>query len=82
MNMYCSPIGFYVLQNIIKKVNGQKFVYRFVSYPDILKGDVATRTEGGDVGAGGILPLSKRGDGTLQEGESGDSSKVDRKSVV
>lgn len=76
MNMYCSPIGFYVLQNIIKKVNGQKFVYRFVSYPDILKGDVATRTEGGDVGAGGILPLSKRGDGTLQEGESGDSSKV------
>lgn len=57
-------------------MNGQKFVYRFVSYPDILKGDVATRTEGGDVGAGGIPPLSKRGDSTLQEGESADCSKV------
>lgn len=67
---------FCVLQNIIKKVNGQKFVYRFVSYPDILKGDVATRTEGGDVGAGGIPPLSKRGDSTLQEGESADCSKL------
>lgn len=65
-----------VLQNIIKKVNGQKFVYRFVSYPDILKGDVATRTEGGDVGAGGIPPLLKRVDSTLQDGESGDRSKV------
>lgn len=65
-----------VLQNIIKKVNGQKFVYRFVSYPDILKGDVATRTEGGDVGAGGIPPLLKRGDSTTQDGESGDRSKV------
>lgn len=57
-------------------MNGQKFVYRFVSYPDILKGDIATRTEGGDVVAGGIPPLSKRGDGTLQEGESADRSKV------
>lgn len=57
-------------------MNGQKFVYRFVSYPDILKGDIATRTEGGDVGAGGIPPLSKRGDGTLPEGESADRSKV------
>lgn len=26
-------------QNIIKKVNGQKFVYKFVSYPDILNMD-------------------------------------------
>ncbi|XP_036956752.1 ETS domain-containing protein Elk-4 [Acanthopagrus latus] len=69
-------LRYYYDKNIIKKVNGQKFVYRFVSYPDILKGDVATRTEGGDVGAGGILPLSKRGDGTLQESESGDRSKV------
>lgn len=67
---------FCVFQNIIKKVNGQKFVYRFVSYPDILKGDVATRTEGGDVTAGGIPPLLKRGDSTLQEGESGDRAKV------
>lgn len=57
-------------------MNGQKFVYRFVSYPDILKGDVATRTEGGDVGAAGVPPLSKRGDGTPQEGESADRGKV------
>lgn len=57
-------------------MNGQKFVYRFVSYPDVLKGDVVTRTEGGDVGAGGTTPLSKRGDDILQEGESGDRAKV------
>ncbi|KAM9362082.1 ETS domain-containing protein Elk-4 [Symphorus nematophorus] len=69
-------LRYYYDKNIIKKVNGQKFVYRFVSYPDILKGDVATRTEGGDVGPGGIPPLSKRGDSTLQEGDSGDRSKV------
>lgn len=57
-------------------MNGQKFVYRFVSYPDILKGDVATRTDGGDVCAGGVPPLSKRGDGALQEGECADRSKA------
>lgn len=57
-------------------MNGQKFVYRFVSYPDILKGDVGTRTEGGDVGARGIPPPLKRGDSSLQDGESGDRSKV------
>uniref|UniRef100_A0A3P9K7B3 ETS transcription factor ELK3 n=1 Tax=Oryzias latipes TaxID=8090 RepID=A0A3P9K7B3_ORYLA len=28
---------FFPLQNIIKKVNGQKFVYKFVSLPEILK---------------------------------------------
>ncbi|XP_044030810.1 ETS domain-containing protein Elk-4 isoform X2 [Siniperca chuatsi] len=69
-------LRYYYDKNIIKKVNGQKFVYRFVSYPDILKGDVATRTEGGDVGAGGIPPLLKRGDSTLQEGEAGERAKV------
>uniref|UniRef100_A0A3Q0TH49 ETS transcription factor ELK4 n=1 Tax=Amphilophus citrinellus TaxID=61819 RepID=A0A3Q0TH49_AMPCI len=69
-------LRYYYDKNIIKKVNGQKFVYRFVSYPDILKGDVVTRTEGGDVGAGGTTPLSKRGDDILQEGESGDRAKV------
>lgn len=67
---------FCVLQNIIKKVNGQKFVYRFVSYPDILKGEVATRTEGGDVGVGNIPLQAKKGESTLQEGESADHSKV------
>ncbi|XP_072239018.1 ETS domain-containing protein Elk-4 [Leuresthes tenuis] len=69
-------LRYYYDKNIIKKVNGQKFVYRFVSYPDILKGDVSTRTEGADVGAGGITPTSKRADGTLQEGESSDRAKV------
>lgn len=69
-------LRYYYDKNIIKKVNGQKFVYRFVSYPDILKGDVATRTEGADVGTGGIPALTRRGDSTLQEGESGDRSKV------
>lgn len=29
-------------------MNGQKFVYRFVSYPDILKADYAARAEGAD----------------------------------
>lgn len=55
-------------------MNGQKFVYRFVSYPDILKGDV-TRPEGVDVGAGGLPPLLKRGDSAVQEGESSDRTK-------
>ena len=30
-------IIFFILQNIIKKVNGQKFVYKFVSFPEITK---------------------------------------------
>ncbi|XP_040889645.1 ETS domain-containing protein Elk-4 isoform X1 [Toxotes jaculatrix] len=68
-------LRYYYDKNIIKKVNGQKFVYRFVSYPDILKGDVAARTEGGDVTAGGIPPLTRR-NSTLQEGDSGDRTKV------
>ncbi|XP_041836205.1 ETS domain-containing protein Elk-4 isoform X2 [Melanotaenia boesemani] len=69
-------LRYYYDKNIIKKVNGQKFVYRFVSYPDILKGDVGSRTDGGDVGIGGLVPASKRGDGSLQEGESADRNKV------
>lgn len=60
----------FVSQNIIKKVNGQKFVYRFVSYPDILKGDVASRAEGD------VPPQAKRGESALLEGESADHSKV------
>ncbi|XP_053288242.1 ETS domain-containing protein Elk-4 isoform X1 [Pleuronectes platessa] len=64
-------LRYYYDKNIIKKVNGQKFVYRFVSYPEILKGDVATRIDDGDVGGGGIPPLTRR-DSTQQEGESGD----------
>ncbi|XP_026024807.1 ETS domain-containing protein Elk-4 [Astatotilapia calliptera] len=68
-------LRYYYDKNIIKKVNGQKFVYRFVSYPDILKGDVA-RAEGVDAGAGGTTPLSKRADDIVQEAESGDRARV------
>ncbi|KAI7795173.1 ETS domain-containing protein Elk-4 [Triplophysa rosa] len=53
-------LRYYYDKNIIKKVNGQKFVYRFVSYPDILKGDDITRTEGADGGSGGALSLPDR----------------------
>ncbi|XP_047204104.1 ETS domain-containing protein Elk-4 isoform X3 [Girardinichthys multiradiatus] len=70
-------LRYYYDKNIIKKVNGQKFVYRFVSYPDILKGDATTRTDGGDGGAGGVIPTAaKRGDGSLLEGESGERYKM------
>ncbi|XP_008821535.1 ETS domain-containing protein Elk-4 [Nannospalax galili] len=41
-------LRYYYVKNIIKKVNGQKFVYKFVSYPEILKMDPVTvgRIEG------------------------------------
>lgn len=52
-------------------MNGQKFVYRFVSYPDILKGDVFSRAEGGEA-----PPQAKKGEGTLPEGEPADHSRV------
>uniref|UniRef100_A0A674N348 ETS transcription factor ELK4 n=2 Tax=Takifugu rubripes TaxID=31033 RepID=A0A674N348_TAKRU len=64
-------LRYYYDKNIIKKVNGQKFVYRFVSYPDILKGDVFSRAEGGDA-----PPQAKKGDGPLPEGEPADHGKV------
>ncbi|KFO19620.1 ETS domain-containing protein Elk-4 isoform X2 [Fukomys damarensis] len=35
-------LRYYYVKNIIKKVNGQKFVYKFVSYPKILKMDPIT----------------------------------------
>ncbi|XP_058525074.1 ETS domain-containing protein Elk-4 isoform X2 [Ochotona princeps] len=35
-------LRYYYVKNIIKKVNGQKFVYKFVSYPEILKMDPMT----------------------------------------
>ncbi|KAM9759250.1 ETS domain-containing protein Elk-4 isoform 2-T2 [Menidia menidia] len=66
-------LRYYYDKNIIKKVNGQKFVYRFVSYPDILKGDVSVRSEGGDVE--GLTSTLKRADGPSQEGESTDRAK-------
>ncbi|KAL1264978.1 hypothetical protein QQF64_003005, partial [Cirrhinus molitorella] len=53
-------LRYYYDKNIIKKVNGQKFVYRFVSYPDILKGEVMAATVGADGGSSGPLPLSDK----------------------
>ncbi|XP_028297271.1 ETS domain-containing protein Elk-4 [Gouania willdenowi] len=60
-------LRYYYDKNIIKKVNGQKFVYRFVSYPDVLKGDVVTGADG-DIGSGGV-PSLKRGSNSFQESE-------------
>ncbi|XP_036388035.1 ETS domain-containing protein Elk-4 [Megalops cyprinoides] len=56
-------LRYYYDKNIIKKVNGQKFVYRFVSYPDILSGDATVRVEGAREGGAGVgsLPCSERG---------------------
>ncbi|XP_053562588.1 ETS domain-containing protein Elk-4 [Bombina bombina] len=39
-------LRYYYVKNIIKKVNGQKFVYKFVSYPDILTMDPLTLGRG------------------------------------
>ncbi|XP_041945778.1 ETS domain-containing protein Elk-4 [Alosa sapidissima] len=65
-------LRYYYEKNIIKKVNGQKFVYRFVSYPDILKGEPLSRAEGaGEGGLGGALPVMDRSpSGQLKEKEN------------
>ncbi|XP_033822186.1 ETS domain-containing protein Elk-4 [Periophthalmus magnuspinnatus] len=69
-------LRYYYDKNIIKKVNGQKFVYRFVSYPDILKGDVAMRTDGVDMAVGSVTQLSKKSDSTAQEVDITDRNKA------
>ncbi|XP_045312196.1 ETS domain-containing protein Elk-4 isoform X1 [Leopardus geoffroyi] len=56
-------LRYYYVKNIIKKVNGQKFVYKFVSYPEILKMDPMTvgRIEGdGEAGGCGEVTSSCR----------------------
>lgn len=48
----------FLFQNIIKKVIGQKFVYKFVSFPDILKMDpqaVELGREGAHIAGGAML---------------------------
>ncbi|KAJ8371379.1 hypothetical protein SKAU_G00114070 [Synaphobranchus kaupii] len=64
-------LRYYYDKNIIKKVNGQKFVYRFVSYPNILSGD-STKVDGARDGVGGgggvALPSYERGNAP-QDGE-------------
>ncbi|KAM8868177.1 ETS domain-containing protein Elk-4 isoform 1-T1 [Synchiropus picturatus] len=66
-------LRYYYDKNIIKKVNGQKFVYRFVSYPDILKGVAAVSGEGEDDGA--AAAHARMTDASLQESESAERSK-------
>ncbi|KAJ3602770.1 hypothetical protein NHX12_030518 [Muraenolepis orangiensis] len=56
-------LRYYYDKNIIKKVNGQKFVYRFVSYPDLPTGDQ------GAAPPGGLASPGERGGG---DGEPGD----------
>lgn len=69
-------LRYYYDKNIIKKVNGQKFVYRFVSYPDILKGDVTPRTDGTELTAGSVTPLSKKPEGAAQDMDLPDRNKT------
>ncbi|XP_069801848.1 ETS domain-containing protein Elk-4 [Dendropsophus ebraccatus] len=52
-------LRYYYVKNIIKKVNGQKFVYKFVSYPDILTMDPAVLSKAeGDSDGGSVNPVS------------------------
>ncbi|KAM9813592.1 ETS domain-containing protein Elk-4 [Neosynchiropus ocellatus] len=66
-------LRYYYEKNIIKKVNGQKFVYRFVSYPDILKGVAAVNGEGEDDAA--AAAHVRMGDGSLQDSQTADRSR-------
>uniref|UniRef100_A0A8D0BMS9 ETS transcription factor ELK4 n=1 Tax=Salvator merianae TaxID=96440 RepID=A0A8D0BMS9_SALMN len=53
-------LRYYYVKNIIKKVNGQKFVYKFVSYPEILNMDplVVGRIEGDAETQSGFVDVS------------------------
>lgn len=70
-----------ILQNIIKKVNGQKFVYRFVSYLDLLKAEAVAQSEGGD---GDRIALPKNGGdrGEKSEGDHDEVTKLGTSAVV
>ncbi|XP_056131834.1 LOW QUALITY PROTEIN: ETS domain-containing protein Elk-3 [Lampris incognitus] len=61
------------LQNIIKKVIGQKFVYKFVSFPEILKMDPAAVEVGRcgeEAGGGGLSEGEGEEDGGLRSGRN------------
>ncbi|NXS30263.1 ELK4 protein, partial [Pomatostomus ruficeps] len=65
-------LRYYYVKNIIKKVNGKKFVYKFVSYPEILNMDplVVGRLEGdADIPGFGEAP------GAPKDAESGGKEK-------
>lgn len=70
----CKNAYFIYLQNIIKKVNGQKFVYKFVSYPKILDMDPVTvgRIEGDCEAVG----FGKGGGGGPRDAEAGGREKA------
>ncbi|XP_061488125.1 ETS domain-containing protein Elk-4 [Rhineura floridana] len=53
-------LRYYYVKNIIKKVNGQKFVYKFVSYPEILNMDplAVGRIEGDAESQAGFVDVS------------------------
>ncbi|KAJ8257794.1 hypothetical protein GJAV_G00189750 [Gymnothorax javanicus] len=59
-------LRYYYDKNIIKKVNGQKFVYRFVSYPDILSADFVAKE-----GVGGVALPSHESGNPQKEGGHG-----------
>ncbi|XP_036376054.1 ETS domain-containing protein Elk-3 isoform X2 [Megalops cyprinoides] len=68
-------LRYYYDKNIIKKVIGQKFVYKFVSFPDILKMDPQA-VELGQDGGGALLgeAESLRADGEEEEEEEEEES--------
>ncbi|KAI1888044.1 hypothetical protein AGOR_G00181000 [Albula goreensis] len=65
-------LRYYYDKNIIKKVIGQKFVYKFVSFPDILKMDPQAVEMGRDGGGAMLQEAEQLG----PEGEEEDSSKL------
>ncbi|XP_041833844.1 ETS domain-containing protein Elk-3 [Melanotaenia boesemani] len=66
-------LRYYYDKNIIKKVIGQKFVYKFVSFPEILKMDPAV------VEAGRI---SEESGGVISEPEAEDEDGAERKQYL
>ncbi|KAG7270311.1 hypothetical protein CRUP_030211 [Coryphaenoides rupestris] len=62
-------LRYYYDKNIIKKVIGQKFVYKFVSFPEILKMDPAAVEFGGSGGPGGEDPGAGLSEGEEERGE-------------
>ncbi|KAJ8259511.1 hypothetical protein GJAV_G00170160 [Gymnothorax javanicus] len=64
-------LRYYYEKNIIRKVNGQKFVYRFVSYPDILCGEPAVKMERAGEACSGGPKGPERGENSAGDGKTG-----------